>query len=30
MCVDVVSGGELYTAIKAGFPAERILPVIYI
>lgn len=24
MCVDVVSGGELYTAIKAGFPAERI------
>ncbi len=24
MCMDVVSGGELYTAIKAGFPAERI------
>lgn len=24
MCVDVVSGGELYTAIKAGFPPERI------
>lgn len=24
MCIDVVSGGELYTAIKAGFPAERI------
>lgn len=24
MCVDVVSGGELYTAMKAGFPAERI------
>ena len=24
MCVDVVSGGELYTAIKAGFPAESI------
>lgn len=23
-CIDVVSGGELYTAIKAGFPAERI------
>lgn len=23
-CVDVVSGGELYTAIKAGFPAEKI------
>lgn len=23
-CVDVVSGGELFTAIKAGFPAERI------
>lgn len=22
--IDVVSGGELYTAIKAGFPAERI------
>ena len=22
--VDVVSGGELYTALKAGFPAERI------
>ncbi|MCI8609031.1 MAG: diaminopimelate decarboxylase [Firmicutes bacterium] len=24
MCVDVVSGGELYTAIKAGLPAEQI------
>ena len=24
MSLDVVSGGELYTAIKAGFPAERI------
>ena len=24
MCVDVVSGGELYTAIAAGFPAEHI------
>lgn len=24
LCMDVVSGGELYTAIKAGFPAERI------
>lgn len=24
MCIDVVSGGELYTAIQAGFPAERI------
>jgi diaminopimelate decarboxylase len=24
LCLDVVSGGELYTAIKAGFPAERI------
>lgn len=23
-CMDVVSGGELYTAMKAGFPAERI------
>lgn len=23
-CMDVVSGGELFTAIKAGFPAERI------
>jgi len=23
-CLDVVSGGELYTAIKAGFPAEKI------
>ena len=22
--MDVVSGGELYTAIKAGFPAEKI------
>ncbi len=24
VCIDVVSGGELYTAVKAGFPAERI------
>lgn len=24
MCLDIVSGGELYTAIKANFPAERI------
>lgn len=24
LCIDVVSGGELYTAKKAGFPAERI------
>ncbi|WP_409967610.1 diaminopimelate decarboxylase [Bengtsoniella intestinalis] len=24
MCIDVVSGGELYTAMKIGFPAERI------
>lgn len=24
LCIDVVSGGELYTAVKAGFPAERI------
>lgn len=24
VCIDVVSGGELYTAIQAGFPAERI------
>ena len=24
LSLDVVSGGELYTAIKAGFPAERI------
>lgn len=23
-CLDVVSGGELYTAISAGFPSERI------
>lgn len=23
-CLDVVSGGELYTAIQAGFPAEKI------
>lgn len=23
-CIDVVSGGELYTAIKANFPAERV------
>ena len=24
LCMDVVSGGELYTAVKAGFPAEKI------
>jgi diaminopimelate decarboxylase len=24
LCIDVVSGGELYTAIRIGFPAERI------
>ncbi len=24
MCIDVVSGGELYTAIRAGFPPEQI------
>lgn len=24
LCIDIVSGGELYTAIKAGFPSERI------
>ena len=24
LCADVVSGGELYTAVKAGFPASRI------
>jgi diaminopimelate decarboxylase len=24
MCIDVVSGGELYTAIEANFPPERI------
>lgn len=24
LCIDVVSGGELYTAIKADFPPERI------
>lgn len=24
MCIDVVSGGELYAAIQAGFPAEHI------
>ncbi|WP_326911354.1 diaminopimelate decarboxylase [Sedimentibacter sp. MB31-C6] len=24
LCIDVVSGGELYTAIKANFPPERI------
>ncbi len=24
LCLDVVSGGELYTALKAGFPVERI------
>ncbi|HHZ01955.1 MAG TPA: diaminopimelate decarboxylase [Tissierellia bacterium] len=24
LCLDVVSGGELYTAMKANFPAERI------
>lgn len=25
MYLDVVSGGELYTALKAGFPAERLI-----
>jgi len=25
MCLDVVSGGELYTASKAGFPLERVI-----
>lgn len=25
MCLDVVSGGELYTAQKAGFPLERVM-----
>lgn len=24
LSLDVVSGGELFTALKAGFPAERI------
>lgn len=24
LCLDVVSGGELYTALQAGFPSERI------
>ena len=24
LCIDVVSGGELYTAVKAGFPSEKI------
>ena len=24
VCIDIVAGGELHTAIKAGFPAERI------
>jgi len=24
LCIDVVSGGELFVALKAGFPAERI------
>lgn len=24
LCLDVVSGGELFTALKAGFPADRI------
>lgn len=24
VCIDVVSGGELYTAIQAGFPPERV------
>jgi diaminopimelate decarboxylase len=24
LCLDVVSGGELYTALKAGFPVDRI------
>ncbi|MDR3225350.1 MAG: diaminopimelate decarboxylase [Clostridiales Family XIII bacterium] len=25
LCLDVVSGGELYTALRAGFPPERII-----
>ncbi|WP_160683682.1 diaminopimelate decarboxylase [Clostridium sp. C2-6-12] len=25
MCLDVVSGGELYTAYKAGFPLEKVM-----
>lgn len=25
LCLDVVSGGELYTALSAGFPVEKIL-----
>jgi diaminopimelate decarboxylase len=25
MCLDVVSGGELYTASRAGFPLERVM-----
>ncbi len=25
LCLDVVSGGELYTAYKSDFPMERIL-----
>ncbi len=25
LCLDVVSGGELYTAYKSGFPMERVL-----
>ncbi len=25
LCLDVVSGGELYTAYKAGFPLEKVL-----
>ena len=25
MSLDVVSGGELYTAYKAGFPLERVM-----
>lgn len=24
VCIDVVSGGELYTAVQAGFPPERV------
>ena len=27
--LDVVSGGELYTAMQAGFPAERICCLLY-
>ena len=25
LCLDVVSGGELYTAVQAGFPMERVI-----